>query len=153
FSATCRRAGRTSRSCFSWGPCFCSRGACSWREACACRAGCFDMRPRRALLAGAGLLLAAGGALLGRGLYLEAKGALARILIERALAAHLQDGRPHRPWSWADTTPIAVLELHRLSVRRVVLEGASGTSLAFGVGHIDGTARPNSPGTCVLAGH
>src|SRR5262249_29407318 len=111
------------------------------------------MRPRRALLAGAGLLLAAGGALLGRGLYLEAKGALARILIERALAAHLQDGRPHRPWSWADTTPIAVLELHRLSVRRVVLEGASGTSLAFGVGHIDGTARPNSPGTCVLAGH
>jgi sortase A len=94
-----------------------------------------------------------GFALLGRDGYLKAKGFLAQRLIERALAAHLRDGRPHRPWSWADTYPIALLELDRLDVRRGVLAGASGTSLAFGVGHIDGTARPNTPGNCVLAGH
>jgi len=111
------------------------------------------MRARRALLAGAVLLLGAGGALIGRDVYLEAKRLVARRLIAQALAAHLRDGRSHRPWSWADLSPIALLELHRLGVRRCVLTGASGTSLAFGVGHIDGTARPNAPGNCVLAGH
>jgi sortase A len=108
---------------------------------------------RRLLLAFALLLLGAGGALLGRRVYLEAKALLAQRLIDRAFAAHLRDGRPHRPWTWADTYPIAVLELDRLDVRRSVLAGASGTSLAFGVGHVDGTAGPNSPGNCVLAGH
>jgi len=111
------------------------------------------VRARSLLLAGAILLLGAGGALVGRRAYLEAKAVLARHLIERALAAHLRDGRPHRPWSWADTYPIAVLTLDRLGIRRSVLAGASGTSLAFGVGHIDGTAWPNAPGNCVLAGH
>jgi len=104
-------------------------------------------------LFGAILLLGAGGALIGRRGYLEAKAVLARHLIERAFSAHLRDGRPHRPWTWADTYPIAALELDRLGVRRTVLVGASGTSLAFGVGHIDGTARPNRRGNCVLAGH
>lgn len=111
------------------------------------------MRARRILATGAVLLLGAGAVLVGRRGYLEAKGLLARHLIDRALTAHLQDGRPHRPWSWADTYPFAILELDRLDVRRTVLAGASGTSLAFGVGHIDGTAWPNSAGNCVLAGH
>jgi sortase A len=111
------------------------------------------MRARRAPLAGAFLLLAAGGLVLGRDAYLEAKGLVARRLIARAFAEHLKDGRLHRPWSWADTAPIALLEVRRLGVRRSVLAGASGTSLAFGLGHIDGTAPPNAPGNCVLAGH
>jgi sortase A len=111
------------------------------------------VRARRILLAGALLVLGAGGALLGRGGYLEAKARLAQRLVDRAFAALLQDGDPHRPWAWADTCPIAVLELDRLDVRLSVLAGASGTSLAFGAGHIDGTAWPNSPGNCVLAGH
>ena len=111
------------------------------------------MRARSLLLAGAVLLLGAGGALVGQRAYLEAKALLAQRLIERAFAVHLRDGRPHRPWSWADTYPIAVLTLDRLGIRRSVLAGASGTSLAFGVGHIDGTALPNAPGNCVLAGH
>lgn len=111
------------------------------------------MRARRFLFAGAILLLGAGGALLGHRGYVEAKALLAGRLIDRALAAHLRDGKPHRPWTWADTYPIAILELERLGIRRSVLAGASGTSLAFGVGHIDGTAWPNAPGNCVLAGH
>lgn len=111
------------------------------------------MRARRASLAGALLLLAAAGFFLGRDAYLEAKALVARRLIARAFAAHLRDGRLHRPWSWADTAPIALLEVRRLGVRRCVLAGASGSSLAFGLGHIDGTAPPNTPGNCVLAGH
>lgn len=111
------------------------------------------MRARRVLLASALLLLGAGGVLLARRAGLEAKAILARHLIARAFAGHLRDGRPHRPWSWADTHPIALLTIERLDVRRIVLAGASGTSMAFGVGHIDGTSRPNGPGNCVLAGH
>jgi sortase A len=111
------------------------------------------MPTRRTLGIAALLFLFAGGGLLGRRGYLEAKGLLARALIERAFAAHLRDGAPHRPWAWADTYPIAVLEVDRLHVRCPVLAGASGTSLAFGAGHIDGTAPPNAPGHSVLAGH
>ena len=111
------------------------------------------MRSRRLLVVGAVLMLGAGGVLLGHRGYLEAKAILARRLIDRAFAAHLRDGKAHRPWRWADTYPIASLELARLGIRRSVLAGASGTSLAFGVGHIDGTAWPNAPGNCVLAGH
>jgi len=111
------------------------------------------MRARRTLCVVALLLLSSGGGLLGRRLYVEGKALLAHLLIERALALHLRDGAPHPPWAWADTYPIAVLTVDRLRVRCPVLAGASGTSLAFGAGHIDGTAPPNAPGHSVLAGH
>jgi len=108
---------------------------------------------RRLVLLAPLLLIGSGSLLLGRNGYLAAKAALAERLIDRAFAAHLTDGRVHRPWGWADTHPIAVLEVGRLGVRRIVLNGASGESLAFGAGHLDGTAPPNTPGNCVLAGH
>jgi sortase A len=99
------------------------------------------------------VLLGCGALLLGRGAYLEAKAAVATFRIARSFDAHLRDGEAHPPWSWADTHPIARLDVDRLGVRRHVLVGASGTSLAFGVGHVDGTALPNGRGNCVLAGH
>jgi len=34
-----------------------------------------------------------------------------------------------------------------------VLAGASGATFAFGLGHLDGTAAPGSPGHSVVAGH
>jgi sortase A len=105
-------------------------------------------------LAAVGLLcLLAAGLLLGGELYLTAKGALAHVLIDRSFRKTLEDGKPHRPWSWADMVPVAVLEAPDQGVRRTVLSGAAGESMAFGVGHISGTAMPNGPGNCVLAGH
>lgn len=110
-------------------------------------------RPRPLLLAPGVLLLAAGGGLLaGRG-YMTVKGIVAHRLIDRALDAHLADGGAHVPWSWADMRPIASLEAARLRVRATILSGATGSSLAFDPGHVDGTAWPNRPGHCVLAGH
>ena len=100
-----------------------------------------------ALLAGAGL------ALLGGQGYLKAKAALAAVLIDRAWTAHLVDGRVHRPWSWADMHPVARLEVPRLGVRRAVLSGASGESLAFGLAHVSGTALPGDRGNVAIAGH
>jgi len=111
------------------------------------------MKPRKTLLVCAVLLLASGAALTARHGYMLAKAGLAVVLIDRAFSEHLKDGTVHRPWSWADMHPIARLELQRLDVRRDILSGASGESLAFGIGHVDGTAYPNRPGNCVLAGH
>ncbi|MBI2566272.1 MAG: class GN sortase [Candidatus Schekmanbacteria bacterium] len=108
---------------------------------------------RRTRLGVAAALIAAGLALLGEQLWLTAKAAFAAVLIDRALVAHLKDAGHHRPWSWADLYPIARLEVPRLGVRRAVLSGASGSSLAFGPGHVDGTAWPGSPGNVVIAGH
>jgi len=97
--------------------------------------------------------LSCGGLLLGEQAWLAVKARLAAVLIDHALEAHLRDGAVHRPWSWADTYPVARLEVPRLGIRRHVLSGASGSSLAFGPGHVDGTAAPNTHGNCVLAGH
>lgn len=99
------------------------------------------------------VLLGGGIGLLGNQTWIRAKAILASVLIKRAFAAHLEDGKAHTPWSWADIHPIARLETADGRVSRVVLSGASGSSLAFGPGHIDGTAPPNGGGNCVIAGH
>jgi sortase A len=111
------------------------------------------MRARRLLVLVSLAPLAGGAALLAEQGWLGAKAALAEQLIDRAFIAHLHDGRPHRPWNWADTHPIARLEVPRLGIRRTVLAGCSGSSMAFGPGHIDGSAEPNQPGNCALGGH
>ena len=98
-------------------------------------------------------LLAAGGVLLTEQGWLTAKACVAEVLIDRALERHLADGGTHRPWGWADMHPVATLEAPRLGVRRVVLSGATGATLAFGAGHVHGTARPNARGNCAVAGH
>ena len=98
-------------------------------------------------------LIVAGGLLLVGRLALEAKSVLAEFLIDRALERHLQDGLVHRPWSWADLHPVARLEVPRLGVKTAVLTGATGGTLAFGLGHLDGTAEPGGEGNCVLSGH
>ena len=109
-------------------------------------------RASRAGLVGATLLVA-GTLLLARSGWARAKGVVGEALIGRALDATLVDGRPRRPWSWADMHPIARLEVPRLHVERAILSNATGSALAFGVGHIEGTAAPGAPGNCALAGH
>lgn len=105
------------------------------------------------LLAGAAVLLSAGSIALGRSAYLGAKAVAAGVLVDRALAANLADGGIHRPWSWADTAPIAEIEVVTTGVRRAVLSGATGSSLAFGLGHLEGTPLPGERGNCAVAGH
>ena len=108
---------------------------------------------RRLAIAACFLLLATGLALFGEQGYLALKARLADRLIARAYSAYLDDGGVHPPWSWADTHPIGRIGIPRLGLQRTLLAGASGTSLAFGPGHIDGTAAPNAPGNCCIAGH
>ena len=99
-----------------------------------------------------GLLLLGLGSL-ARGSWIFGKAALAQVLLRRAWAAARAGDEHARPWPWADTWPVARLLVPARGVDLVVLEGATGSSLAFGPGHIAGSASSNLPGNVALAGH
>jgi sortase A len=64
------------------------------------------------------------------------------------------DARPVRA-AWMEQTPgpIARLEIPRLNVSAMVLQGASDTALSRGPGHIENTAYPGEHGNVGIAGH
>lgn len=90
---------------------------------------------------------------LGESAYMSAKAELAQYLLEEAWLRHLQDGAEHRPWPWADTSPIARLVFPRQNKRLVVLSGASGRNLAFGPAHLSASVLPGQLGVSVIGGH
>lgn len=100
------------------------------------------------------LLLAVGGASLTiHGGWIHAKAALAQVLLERAWQDTLGGETRVRPWRWADTWPVARIEIPRLATRFVVLSGATGRTLAFAPGHSEGSALPGAVGTAIVSGH
>jgi sortase A len=101
----------------------------------------------------AALVLIAGICLTCRALYLHAKAELAGILIRRAWKQSLATGQPHAPWPWADTHPIARLQIPRLGYDEIVLEGATPRTLAFGPARLYSGAQLGQSGNLVLAGH
>jgi sortase A len=107
----------------------------------------------RIAVAAAALITAVSLALIGKGLAIHAKALLAQYLLDRAFAKSLATGQPVKAWSWADTWPVARLEVPRLGASAIVLHGASGEALAFGPGHVDGTPEPGERGTSVIAAH
>ena len=110
-------------------------------------------RRDRLLLAAGIVLLALGGWQLGAAGAIHAKAWLAQVLLARAWADTLDSAGPQRPWPWADMVPVARLRVPGLKVDQIVLSGASGRTLAFGPGHLDGTAAPGTPGHSVVSGH
>jgi sortase A len=100
------------------------------------------------------LLLAACGLwLIGQGAAIPAKAWLAQILLDRAFERSLATGRPHRPWPWADSVPVARVRVARLGVEEIVLSGGSGEAMAFGPTLLPGGGRLGERGTAVLAAH
>lgn len=91
--------------------------------------------------------------LVGQGAWIYAKALLAQVLLERAFAATLAGGAVVKPWPWADTWPVARVELPRLGAGAVVLHGSSGQALAFGPGHVPATPAAGEDGTAVFAAH
>ncbi|WP_343713939.1 class GN sortase [Inquilinus sp.] len=111
-------------------------------------------RPRRPKMRFLALLLILGGVTLaGQGLWIHAKAQLAQLLLDRAFAATLETGRSVKPWPWADTWPVARIDLPRLGESAIALAGASGQALAFGPGHVADTPEAGDPGTAVYAAH
>ena len=98
-------------------------------------------------------LLAIGGWQLGEGVYIHAKATLAQFLLERAWAQTLGGDSEVRPWAWADTWPIARLTAPDHGVDLIVLQGASGRTMAFGPGHVSGTAAIGTDGLALIGAH
>ena len=65
-------------------------------------------------------------------MWIPAKAELAQWLLERSWDEVLAGANDARPWPWADTQAVAVLEAPRHGVRQLVLAGDSGRNLAFG---------------------
>lgn len=100
------------------------------------------------------LLLAFIGLILfGQGAYIHAKALLAQVLLERAFNTTITTGLPTKPWSWADTWPVARIEVKRIHARAIALAGSSGQALAFGPGHVELTPDAGERGVAVYSAH
>jgi sortase A len=91
--------------------------------------------------------------LFGSGAWIYARAQLAQILLDRAWGRTLAGQRDVKPWGWADTWPVAKIEFPNQHSSYIVLAGAIGRTLAFGPGHVDGTAAPEIAGNCVISAH
>jgi len=100
------------------------------------------------------LLLAVIGLILfGQGAYIHAKALVAQVLLERAFEKTITIGRETKPWSWADTWPVARIEVKRLHASAIALAGSSGQALAFGPGHVERTPEAGERGVAVYSAH
>ena len=108
---------------------------------------------RHALIWCITLLLVGGGASFGHGAYIYAKAQVAQWLLHDAWDKSRASGSPVKPWPWADTHPVARLLAPAQAADVLVLAGASGRTLAFGPGHLDGSALPGDAGNAVITAH
>jgi len=100
-----------------------------------------------------GVLLFLGLLLIINSIWIKGKPLLAGFLLRTAWERTVKIDQPVKAWPWADTHPAARLKAARLGVDFIVLEGDSGEVLAFGPGHVSGSAQPLGRGNCILVGH
>jgi sortase A len=93
------------------------------------------------------LLFALAGWQLGQAGLLASKAWAAPILIELAWDNGGQEGTPVAPWPWADSYPIARLEVPKKGITRFILAGDNMRNLAFG------PVYSKMASTTVLYGH
>jgi sortase A len=98
-------------------------------------------------------LALAGLVLFGQGAYIHAKAFVAQVLLQRAFAQTLATGDIVKPWSWADTWPVARIAVKRINADAIVLAGSSGQALAFGPGHVERTPDAGEPGVAIYSAH
>ncbi len=110
-------------------------------------------RTRPLAVAALVVLAATGLAAFGQGAYILAKAQVAQVLLHRAWDRTRTTGLPAKPWPWADTHPVARLTAPGHGADVLVLAGASGRTLAFGPGHLDGSAQPGDTGNAVITAH
>jgi sortase A len=101
----------------------------------------------------AALLALLGFVLFGQGAYIHAKALLAQVLLQQAFAETIATGHLTKPWSWADTWPVARIEVNRIDASAIVLAGSSGQALAFGPGHVELTPDAGERGVAVYSAH
>jgi sortase A len=99
------------------------------------------------------VLLSVAAVMLGKSCWIHVKAQVAQVLLERSFERSLANGKPEKPWTWADMWPVARLSIRRLAASEIVLDGTSGEALAFGPGTLHEMSDFGEPGTTVVAAH
>ncbi|MBT8131878.1 MAG: class GN sortase [Gammaproteobacteria bacterium] len=99
------------------------------------------------------MLAIAGLGQLSAAAYIPAKAELAQVLLERAWRGSENKADRVRPWPWADTWPVARLRSIKHDVDLIVLEGMTGSTMAFGPAHMSASVLPGTRGNSVIGAH
>lgn len=99
------------------------------------------------------LALSAAAVQLATAAYIPTKALLAQWLLQHAWRQSEHATVAAKPWPWADTHPVARLQVSRLGVDQIVLAGDQGRTLAFGPGWVEASAAPGSGGYTIIGGH
>ena len=91
--------------------------------------------------------------LLGKSCWITLKAEVAQVLLHKAFTQSIATGENIKPWSWADTWPVAEIRIPRIGAEAIVLNGATSEALAFGPTWLTDTPKPGEPGTTVIAAH
>ncbi|MGB5397347.1 MAG: class GN sortase [Gammaproteobacteria bacterium] len=90
---------------------------------------------------------------LGSAAWIYSKAYLARFLINDAWQATLANNSISKPWSWADTWPVAEISVPAIGLDEIVLSGDSGEALAFGPGLSNAGASFDSAEVKLISAH
>lgn len=95
--------------------------------------------------------------------YYKAKAIVAQVLLNNAWQETKESANQNKPWPWADTWPVFKLTLLKNDLSNhqsflplesfIVLDQASGESLAFAPGWVAGTVEPGEQGNSLIAAH
>ena len=85
--------------------------------------------------------------------WIYSKAYAATFLINNAWQKTLVTNKINKPWSWADTWPVAALSIPSIGLSEIVLSGDSGSSLAFGPGLSYAGAALDDNGVKLISGH
>ena len=86
-------------------------------------------------------------------MWIHAKAQLAQYLLQLAWERTLRGEAGAKPWPWADTWPVARLQVPAHGVDLIVLAGVSGRTLAFGPGYAPDSSILGAPGTAIVTAH
>ncbi len=85
--------------------------------------------------------------------YMKGKAMLGDVLLAIAWHRSMAAAEPIKPWPGADVELSAKLTFPRMEKSVVVLNSAMSEAMAWGIGHVEGTAPPGGPGLTAFGGH
>ena len=91
--------------------------------------------------------------LFSRASWILTKAYLATYLIDDAWQLTLENKVVNKPWSWADTWPVAEISIAKIGLHEIVLSGDSGEALAFGPGLSNRGAGLDESGIKLISAH
>ncbi len=90
---------------------------------------------------------------LGHATWIYGKAYAATFLINNAWQKALANNEINKPWSWADTWPVAKISIPKIGLSEIVLSGDSGAVLAFGPGLSHAGATLDSDHVKLISAH